>query len=105
MQVFDSIHEPKNGKKYNTASNTTMSKKSSSEGSPTMHSTETNENEGPEIQRLTQSEIDEQIKSFITPPHEAVGGFGSACQGITTASHRNYHALNVVHPDINPISI
>ena len=79
MQVFDSIHELKNGKKYNTASNTTMSKISSSEGSPTMHSTENNEKEGPEIQGINQSEIDEQIRRFITPPHEAVEGFGSAC--------------------------
>ena len=44
MQAFDSIPELRNGKKYDTASSTSMSENSSSENSPTMNSTVSNDN-------------------------------------------------------------
>ena len=67
MQTFDSIHELRNGKRYNTAKTTTFSENNSSKGCLTLNSHEINDNEGPEICLLTQNEVNEQIKGFIAP--------------------------------------
>ena len=73
MQAFDSIREVENGKKYDTASNTTLSENNSSEGSPVMNSHKTNQNGSPENRVLTQEEVDERIRL-----HETARRFDSA---------------------------
>ena len=89
MQAFDSIGELRNGKKNDSSSTTNMSENSRSEGSPAMNSTEINENEGPKIHAITQAEVDEQTKSFITPLVKQLGDFTRHVQGMTTAPHPN----------------
>ena len=67
MQMFDSFRELSIGKSLNAASKTIMSENISFEDGPAMPSTEANENAGPEVNALTQAEVDEQIKSIIAP--------------------------------------
>ena len=90
MQSFDSLRELRNGKKCEIASNTTMGKNSSSEGSPAMNSAETNENAGLEHRAFLQAEVDEWIKSFIAPLTKELKDWIQFVQGIATASHPNY---------------
>ena len=66
IQAFDSTHEFRNGKRYNTARISTM-KKNSSEGSPFMTSLEMNEKGALGNRTLTPKEVNEHIKSFIAP--------------------------------------
>ena len=88
---YAKIHLNRNGKKYDTANNTTMSGNSNFESSPVMNSTETNKNADPELRALTQAEIDGQIMSFIAPLTKQLENFIWLVHGTTTASHPNYY--------------
>ena len=67
MKAFDSICELTNGMRYDAALYAITCEISSSEGRPATNSPKANDNEGPEIRALTQKEVDEHIKRFVTP--------------------------------------
>ena len=90
IKVFASIRKLRNGKKYDTASNTIKSENSNSEGNPAMNSRGTNKNEDPEVHAITQEEVDEQIKNFIATLTRKLWDLTRLVQGMTTASHANY---------------
>ena len=87
MQVFDSIREFRNGKRYNTARTMTMGEKISPESSSAVISQETNENEGPKVHSLTQEEDNERIESFIAALTRQLEDLNRLFQGLTVASH------------------
>ena len=68
-----------------------MSEYSSSEGSPAMNPTGTNQNKGTELRTLTQAEVDQLIKSFIAPLVRQLDDLTRIVQGMITASHPDYY--------------
>ena len=67
MQSFDWVRELRNRKKQNTAISISTSESNSSESDHIMSAPEGNANDKLETRILTQQEVDERIKSYVTP--------------------------------------
>ena len=82
--------ELRNGKRYQTSIERTMSNQSSREEIGNRRSLENVEREVPEFQTLTQEAVSEQIRGFIAPLTRQLEELTRLVQGMTTSWHPNF---------------
>ena len=106
--MFHSIdyRELRNGKRYQTSIERTMSNHGSTEELANRTSSENVEGEVPGFQTLTQKAFNEQIRGFIAPLTRQVEGLARLVQGMTTPRHPGLSLVPLlVPPCLSPTSV
>ena len=87
--VFDTIRELKNGKKYETTANISISENNCAEIIPTVSAYESNTDTECETRIVTQEEVDEQIRNYNVSLTRQLDDLTRLIQGMSTAHRAN----------------